>query len=60
MTFRLTIRTGNDAMQTWYDLANALRRIAEQLQDLGDETVSSDSSVVMDSNGNRVGQWEVK
>ena len=60
MTFRLTIRTGNDAMATWYNIANALRRIAEQLQDLGDETVSSDSSVVMDSNGNRVGQWEVK
>ena len=60
MTFTLKIRLYNDALQTWYDLANALRKIAEQVQDIGDESVSHDSSVVMDSNGNTVGKWGVR
>jgi hypothetical protein len=51
--FRLTIRLGNDAMQTPEDVACALREVS-WLLDAG-----ATSSNVRDDNGNVVGGWEL-
>jgi hypothetical protein len=64
MTFKLTIRLGNDAMSTWFDIANALRTVAGQVQDLGDVQITTEdshtASVIMDDNGNSCGKWETR
>ena len=53
--FTLTIKLGNDAMQDYYDIAEALTRLGALMADYGDDT----PSVIMDQNGNRVGEWSV-
>lgn len=58
MEFTLTVRFGNDAMQTGDDLAAALRRIAEQVEVLG-EPAREFGRPVFDTNGARVGAWNV-
>ncbi len=55
--FKLTIKTGNEAYQggsLTYELARNLQDIAGKLQ--AGNTYGS----VMDTNGNKVGSWEVK
>jgi hypothetical protein len=59
MQFILKIKTGNAAMQTWFDIANALRTVSMQLPD-SDVALSKDSGNIRDENGNTVGQWETK
>jgi len=63
MIFELTIKTGNDEMQTTGDIAAALRRIAVELDtvDSGKPLGQPDAcgSAVYDLNGNRVGAWRV-
>jgi hypothetical protein len=56
-TFTLTIDLGNDAMQTPQDVAEALRGIAEDL----DERVGvfPERRGVRDGNGNTVGRYFV-
>ena len=53
--FTLTISLGNDAMQDYADIAEALICLSELMADYGDDT----PSVIMDQNGNRVGEWKV-
>lgn len=60
--FSLTIRLGNDAMQTPADIAAALRDVADRLAD-GYDPVSElgpHEGVIRDVNGNRVGTWEAR
>ena len=74
MEFKLIIALGNDAMRSPEDVAQALRKIASDLEDEGgepwdggedEERSYSDAGapategVVMDLNGNRVGTWKV-
>ena len=53
--FTLTISLGNDAMQDYYDIAEALTRLGALMADYGDDTPKS----IIDQNGNYVGQWSV-
>jgi hypothetical protein len=60
--FELKIELGNDAMQTGADVARALRKLAEHMEDTDLETPIDrpDSGHVRDTNGNRVGIWCVR
>lgn len=51
--FELTIKLGN-AMQTPYDVSDALKNVAEELHD------GYTSGNVCDVNGNNVGAWVLK
>lgn len=51
--FTLTLRLGNDAMQTPEDIATALRRLAGLLDEYGFDCGQS----ILDQNGNKVGEW---
>lgn len=50
-TFNLTIKLGNDAMQTPMDVARALRELADRMEDRAEFDVA-----IYDDNGNRVGR----
>jgi len=54
--FQLNIRLGNAAMLTASDIAAALRKVADRL----DEDGVHGSAVIMDENGARVGNWSVR
>jgi hypothetical protein len=57
--FKLTIALGNDAMQSSYDIADALRATADKIENI--YTIHSGSTgKVIDANGNTVGQWEAE
>ena len=58
MTFTLTIEMGNDAMQTYADIAQATRRIFSDFARM-DEDVEDNAGRIYDANGNKVGTWEV-
>jgi hypothetical protein len=63
LTLAVTIRLGNDAMQTGEDLANALEGIANDLREWsGPEPITGETHAasLFDINGNRVGQWKVR
>jgi hypothetical protein len=59
--FNLTMRIGNDAMQTPADIALALREIAASIgdSDIPVSELGPYESVIHDVNGNDVGTWEV-
>lgn len=59
MTFTLTIEMGNDAMQTYADIAQATRRIFSDFANRHDE-VEDDAGRIYDANGNKVGTWSVE
>lgn len=52
----LTINTGNAAMSTHEDIADALERAAGAIRLRAE---SPDSGMVMDVNGNKVGEWHL-
>ena len=58
--FILKITLGNDAMITGYDIAGALRDIADKINDNEDMREFSGQKRIMDLNGNTVGSWSVK
>lgn len=60
-TFTLTIRLGNDAMQTSADVAGAINAAVYDLQGEqgGYEPLTPGNGPIYDVNGNRVGKWEV-
>ena len=61
MEFSLTIKLGNEAMQTGHDVAEALRRIAIQIDvDFAEWDCDADHGKVFDANGNSVGTWGVR
>lgn len=49
--FEMTLNLGNVAMATAQDVADALRKVAQRLED-GDT-----ASPILDANGNTVGGW---
>lgn len=51
--FKLEIRTGNDAMDSSDDVADALHKLADQLAD----HMGALDGLVRDANGNTVGEW---
>jgi hypothetical protein len=58
MKFTLQIKLGNEAMQTGYDIAQALTEVAEKLR--GEDDARMDwSGNIRDINGNTVGSWKV-
>lgn len=62
MELKLTIRTGNDAMQSGEDLAEALERAAKHVRYLGSEPLPEPVSAqrVLDRNGQTVGSWHIE
>jgi hypothetical protein len=56
--FTLTIRLGNDAMQTGGDVAEALRKLADRIDTYRDGSFGANGRI-MDANGNDVGEWMV-
>lgn len=59
--FKLKIKLGNAAMQYQQDVAGALYRLAERLENY-EIMISKDKNVrtggtIFDLNGNRVGEW---
>lgn len=53
-TFTLTIKLGNDAMQTPEDISSALFDAAENITHGAYPT-----GIIWDENGNKVGEWGV-
>jgi hypothetical protein len=58
MTFTMTIEMGNDAMQTYADIAQATQRIFADFARQHDE-VEDNAGRIYDANGNKVGQWSI-
>ena len=59
--FVLSIKLGNEAMITGYDIAGALREIADKINDNEDmREFSGCDRWIGDINGNKVGTWKVK
>lgn len=62
--FKLEISLGNAAMRTGFDLATALRNVADQVEteigaaDIYDERITA-KRFVRDVNGNRVGSMSI-
>lgn len=52
--FKLKIKLGNAAMLTARDVARKLRDVADKLTNEGRE---HDYGIIMDQNGNSVGEW---
>ena len=58
MKFTLNIELGNDAMQTGADISDALHKLAGKVYGF-DDAIEGERGVIMDTNGNKVGEWEV-
>ena len=58
LQFILKINLGNDAMNTSYDVANALGNTIRTLRLFPSEF--KEGHVIKDINGNKVGTWKVK
>lgn len=54
-TFTLTIKLGNDAMQSANDVSHALYETAEKIDARDDMR----DGRIYDANGNKVGEWNV-
>ncbi len=63
MRFTLEIELGNDAMRSFQDLRDALKRTITQLGSsrycLKARPSDGDGTRIMDENGNAVGKWEI-
>lgn len=59
MEFTLTIRLGNDAMQSGEDIARALGKVSTRLEGIAGAMAEDDSGRIMDTNGNAVGEWSI-
>lgn len=64
MKFTLEIELGNDAMQTYDDIAEALCSVADFLHDntnvAGPNEATYSNRQIFDANGNRVGSWDIE
>lgn len=61
MKFMLSIELGNDTMQTYDDVSEALKNVRAYLKEYrrGEEIEASDNAPIRDLYGNTVGKWEV-
>jgi len=55
----MRVAMGNDAMQTWSDLAIALETIAAEMKQTETDVYQA-WGTIQDLNGNRVGEWKVR
>lgn len=60
MKFILEIEIGNDAMQTYVNIAEALANVAQKLKYDFMAPVRSDWYTIRDINGNTVGKWFIE
>jgi len=60
MTIKLTIETGNDAMQTWGDVVKAIKNAVEYYARIDCEPHDGESRKIYDANGNVVGKLTVE
>lgn len=61
MKFQLTISLGNDAMLNEHDLAEAIRKVANSVEQFSIEAGSTIiGGTTRDENGNKVGTWFVE
>lgn len=63
MKFALEIELGNDTMRDFYDIAQALIGMARKFEmrhNCDIEVGQWDTSALRDTNGNTIGQWEIK
>lgn len=63
MKFALEIELGNDAIRDFYDIAQALISMARKFEmrhNCDIEVGQWDTSALRDTNGNTIGQWEIK
>jgi hypothetical protein len=59
--FELTISLGNDAMNNEQDLADAIRKVANSVEQFSIEAGSTIiGGTTRDENGNKVGTWFVQ
>ena len=58
MKFTLEIEMGNDAMQSYADIAVAVNRIFTDFR-RRTEDVEDDAGRIYDYNGNKVGTWSI-
>jgi len=58
MKFTLSITLGNETMETPLDVAEALRKVADRLDNLSNDWGDC-GGLIRDLNGNLVGKWEV-
>ena len=56
--FSMQIELGNDAMQTYADIAQATRRIFADFANHHEEATDG-AGRIYDANGNKVGTWQV-
>ncbi len=59
MKFTLEIEMGNDAMQTYAEIAFAVRRVFPYFANRPEEVDEDENGNLYDANGNKVGSWEV-
>lgn len=59
MRFTLEIEMGNDAMQTYADIAYAVRRVFPDFANRPEEVDEDENGNLYDMNGNRVGSWSI-
>jgi hypothetical protein len=57
--FSLEIEMGNEAMQSYADIAQAVRRIFADFANRPEEVDEGENGNVYDLNGNKVGTWEI-
>lgn len=57
--FWIDIDLGNVAMRTPKDVARALYKLADKLEDMSADEAMSDDWVFADDNGNSVGSWGI-
>ena len=58
MRFTLDIQMGNDAMQTYADIAAAVQRIFSDFA-RQHKNVEDNAGRIYDANGNKVGTWSI-
>jgi hypothetical protein len=56
--FTLTIKLGNEAMQTRQDIAGALEDLADHFRAFEDS--KRVRGIIRDANGNSFGSWEIE
>jgi hypothetical protein len=59
MKITIEIELGNEAMQTFDDVATAVQDCANSLSDSTGILCDGEAAKLWDSNGNTVGKWEV-
>jgi len=55
----IKIKTGNDAMLSWGDMARSLNDLASEMMGRDGEELSEDDGIISDLNGQRVGRWDL-